>query len=104
MVEALGSARTIYSVLEKEHIEQVSLIERDYKLIVSRVPQRAPELYDHRSDPNETVDLFEKMPIVASYLMALLRPHESRVPLESEIESAPLSEEMTEQLRAQGYL
>lgn len=59
-------------------------------------------LYDQQRDPDETVNLIEKHPVVAGYLLSLMQAHEQgRLALKPA--KAMIDEELRQKLKALGY-
>ena len=100
-----------YAGLDFRQFAGASVIEKDWKLIVARSGKKKQRLkgasvglYSRRSDPGEHDNLYRERPIVANYMMSLLRAHESEKGLSLEAETETLSEELKASLRALGYI
>ncbi len=99
-------ARQLYSFVDLGGIRATSVTNAEWRLILPDSPRFgfASELYDRRVDREERRNLASERPIVAGHLETLLaaRVQEDTASLEGG--EAELDEEMTNRLRAMGYL
>jgi len=97
---------SVYSFLSLRDVEAASVTEEEWKLIVPRSEKAGtePKLFHLSSDREELENRFGEEPIVAGYLMTLLRMHESDEGDSLAASEAMLTDELVDNLRALGYV
>jgi arylsulfatase A-like enzyme len=101
------SSRRAFSHLKVAHNQGSSVIEHPWKLIRRSGSERREhklELYDLRQDPSEKVNLVQKYPEVASYLLSLIETHERSGDRRLKPGKVVIDEELRERLKALGYV
>jgi arylsulfatase A-like enzyme len=96
----------VFATVDLDGRTGVSVTNEDWKLIVprSRPVGTRPMLFNRLDDPEERHDLAGERPIITGYMMTLLRWHEYQSQQQLEATTAVADEELTEELRALGYL
>jgi arylsulfatase A-like enzyme len=96
--------RPVYSHLDLgRHPLQYSVVVGTWKLIRRHGETVSLELYDIASDPRETRDLADRMPIRTAAMASLIRARIADTGI-TESEGLELSDETARELRALGYL
>ncbi|MDA8020973.1 MAG: sulfatase [Thermoanaerobaculia bacterium] len=96
----------VFSMLQVDGRKAMCVIYDDWKLIVPKTGNMGtrPYLFNRRTDPGDTENLYEQRRIVAEFMHGLLRRHYSDRSLLIAPKQENMSDELIRQLKALGYI